>query len=98
MMSDIPVSSIERELGKGERLLWQGRPRAGIRLRGSDVFLIPFSLLWAGFIVFWETMALFKVPKNNPVGWLFPLFGVPFVLAGFYIVFGRFLLDARSRR
>jgi hypothetical protein len=60
--------------------------------------MIPFSLLWAGFAIFWEYMALFKIPKNNPVGWLFPLFGMAFVLAGLYIVFGRFLVDAKIRQ
>jgi hypothetical protein len=91
------VSAIENELDSGERLLWKGRPRPGIRLRGSDVMLIPFSLLWAGFALFWEYMAVVKIPKNDPVGWLFPLFGVPFVLFGIYIVVGRFFLDAKLR-
>lgn len=91
------LSSIENELGEGERLLWKGRPRPGIRLRGSDALLIPFSLLWGGFAVFWEYMALVKIPKNDPTGWLFPLFGVPFVLLGFYVIIGRFFLDAKIR-
>jgi hypothetical protein len=97
-MLDTFVSSIERELGPGERLLWKGRPRGGIRLRGADVLMIPFSLLWAGFAIFWEYMVLLKVPKNDPAGWLSPLFGIPFVLAGLYIVFGRFLVDAKIRQ
>lgn len=96
-MSSLSTSTVERELRPDERLLWKGRPRGGIMFRGSDVFLIPFSLLWGGFVIFWEFTALFMMPKNNPAGWLFPLFGVPFVLAGLYIVFGRFLVDAKIR-
>ncbi len=96
-MSDSFTSSIARELTSDERLLWQGRPRSGIRLRGSDVFLIPFSLLWGGFAIFWESMALFAIPKNNAVAWLFPLFGIPFVLFGLYFIFGRFILDKKIR-
>jgi len=95
-MSDGFVSSIERELVRSERLLWKGRPRGGIRLRGSDGFLIPFSLLWGGFVIFWEFMALTS-PKDQPMGWLFPLFGLPFVLVALYIVFGRFFVDAKMR-
>jgi hypothetical protein len=96
-MSDFLASSIERELQRDERLLWKGRPRGGIRLRSSDAYLIPFSLLWGGFAIFWEFSALFTVPKKDPTVWVFPLFGVPFVLVGLYLVFGRFFVDARMR-
>jgi hypothetical protein len=96
-MSLTSGTSVQRELTSGERLLWEGRPRGGVKLRGSDFFLIPFSLLWGGFAIVWESMALFVVPKNNPAGWVFPLFGIPFVLAGLYIIFGRFIVDAKMR-
>lgn len=96
-MSDPFVSSIERELGSGERILWKGRPRGGLRLRSSDIYLIPFSLFWGGFAFFWEATALFKIPKGNAPGILFPIFGIPFVLFGLYFIFGRFFVDAKVR-
>jgi hypothetical protein len=96
MLDDYAVS-IDRELSRGERLLWKGRPRGGVALRSSDLYLIPFSLLWGGFALFWEYMALFRIPKNDPVTWIFPLFGIPFVVVGLYIMFGRFLVDAKTR-
>ncbi len=86
------TSEIERELSLCERLVWTGQPAKGIRLRASDAFMIPFSLLWCGFAIFWETTAI-----NNGAPVFFRLWGMPFILVGLYIVFGRFFADAMAR-
>src|SRR5260221_4525692 len=91
-MLNNPSSEIERELSSGERLLWSGQPRRGFRLRSSDAFVIPFSILWCGFAIFWEASV---ITKGAP--FFFMLWGIPFVLVGLYIVFGRFIVDARTR-
>jgi hypothetical protein len=97
-MRNNPASIIERELSPGERLVWSGQPRGGFRLRAADAFLIPFSVAWCGFAVFWEVMALKIAGKGgDPIAAVFPLFGVPFVIVGLYLVFGRFVVDARVR-
>ena len=83
---------IKRELAAGERVLWTGQPKQGVFLRGADFLLIPFSLLWAGFAFFWE----FQVFNTNaPI--MFKLWGIPFMCVGVYIVFGRFLVEAKQR-
>lgn len=87
-----PASEIERELNADERIVWNGQLRRGIRLRSSDAFVIPFSLLWCGFAIFWEVSV---VTKGAP--FFFMLWGIPFILVGLYIVFGRFVVDARLR-
>ena len=76
----------------GERILWSGRPARGLSLRGRDVFLIPFSLLWCGFAVFWTI----SVGRTN-APWFFTGIGVLFVCMGLYFVVGRFLFDAWLR-
>lgn len=60
--------------------------------------MIPFSLLWGGFVIAWEFMAVTQVSKApGPVRIIFPLFGLPFVLVGLYLIFGRFFVDAYQR-
>jgi hypothetical protein len=79
-------------LNAGEKLLWAGIPKRGIILKRSDAILIPFSLLWGGFAIVWETIA---IVANTP--WFFKLFGVPFVVVGLYLMVGRFFIDAAKR-
>ncbi len=89
---------IQKELDSGEKLLWAGAPKQGTMLKGSDAFMIPFSLLWGGFAIFWEIMAL-QIPSDeaDAVSIVFPLFGIPFVLVGLYMIFGRFIYDSKKR-
>ena len=97
-MLPLASSTISSKLDPEERLLWSGQPRGGLRFRPQDIFLIPFSLMWGGFAIFWEVMALSTITKApGPVGIVFPLFGLPFVAVGLYLIFGRFFFDARSR-
>lgn len=86
------MRAVQRALDPGEDLLWVGRPSRGIRLRPSDAATIPFSLMWCGFAIFWETMAF-----RMGAPFFFRLWGVPFVLVGLYMVFGRFFHDAWLR-
>jgi hypothetical protein len=85
-------STLAQHLDPGEQLLWSGKPREGVRLRAHDAFLIPFSILWCGFAIFWESAV---ISKGAP--FFFMLWGIPFILAGLFFVFGRFFLDASNR-
>jgi len=85
--------AIQPSLEPGERLLWAGHPRRGLRLVAADAFMIPFSLVWCGFSAFWEWKALSQ-PNSPPE---IVLFGLPFIAVGFYVVFGRFVADAIRR-
>jgi hypothetical protein len=85
-------------LQSGEHIVWTGRPAQGLRFSAKDTFLVPFSLLWGGFAVFWETNALtIAGSASSSVANIFPLFGIPFVLIGLYMIGGRFVVDAWAR-
>jgi hypothetical protein len=76
----------------GERISWSGRPKSGLVLTGRDIYLIPFSLVWCGFAIFWTFGA---TDAGAPT--FFTLWGMMFVCVGLYFVFGRFIVDAWVR-
>ena len=76
-------------LGNDESILWKGKPEKLHLLELTDIYMIPFSLLWAGFAIFWE-YSVFR--SGAPI--FFMLFGGFFVLIGLFMVFGRFLFKA----
>lgn len=80
-------------LNKGEKLFWTGRPATGIKFQASDIYLIPFSIMWCGFAIFWEVGV---ITSNAP--FFFRLWGIPFVLFGLYLTIGRFFFDALQRK
>lgn len=83
---------IQPELLKGERLLWAERPNATKVFSAGDIFLIPFSLMWGGFAFFWEGTVLCS---DAPI--FMKLWGIPFVLVGCYIIFGRFFVKRKMK-
>ncbi len=89
----------EHILNDGEEILWQGRPDAAVVW--SDLFGLQsiFGLFFAGFAAFWIKMASFigSGIDDGGIGDIFPLFGIPFLLVGLYMVIGHVFFDAYQR-
>ena len=91
----------QSELLEGETIEWTGQPDPTVYFTKADIFLVPFSLLWGGFAVFWELMALgflFGSSGKHGAPGFFPIFGLPFVAMGLYFIFGRFIYKAAKKR
>lgn len=81
------LSALADQLHRGERLLWTGEPDPSVLFTGSDVFLVPFSLLWCGFTTFWIHGV---VSSGAPVAVV--AFGGVFAVIGLYVLVGRFVV------
>jgi len=97
-MSDYEDDNRQRDIANaispGESVIWSGRPRTGLLLRPSDAFMIPFSLFWGGFAMFWE----WGVSNGNgPHEPIMMIWGIPFVAIGLYMIVGRFFVDSYVR-
>ncbi|GAA4020853.1 hypothetical protein GCM10022247_51200 [Allokutzneria multivorans] len=79
--------SIASELLPDERQLWSGKPVRYPVFTASDIVMVPFSLLWCGFAIFWLSSA---VRAGAPP--MFPVVGSVFVAVGVYFVAGRLVV------
>jgi hypothetical protein len=89
----IPNDPFQGRLLPGERIAWRGTAGRGILFTPRDLFLIPFSLAWCGFAIFWTVTA-----TRGRAPDFFTLWGSMFICFGVYFVAGRFLVDAWVRR
>ncbi|MBL6938862.1 MAG: PH domain-containing protein [Alphaproteobacteria bacterium] len=81
-------------LQPGEHLFWWGRPQQGLLITSRDIFMVPFSFVWAGF-----ALSIFLSGLHGPVPpFPFLLVGGLFSVLGLYIAVGRFIVDAWLRR
>jgi len=72
--------------------MWKGQPKGKI-FTWTDLYFIPFSILWCSFAIFWEVSALVNDPPL-----IFKIWGVPFVLFGMYFTIGRFFYKTYINR
>lgn len=76
-----------------EYVIWNGKPGKGYLLNKTDAFMIPFSIIWCSFAIFWENSVLI-----SSASLIARLWGIPFVCVGLYMVFGRFIMKSYVRK
>jgi hypothetical protein len=88
---------IQPGLIAGESICWAGQPNTSVIFHKDDAFLIPVSLLWGGFMMFWEAVVAGPFRSHGP--WVFGmLFGIPFVVYAQFLIWGRFLYAAWKKK
>ncbi len=70
-----------------EKILWQGEPTKVPLLHKSDIFMIPFTLIFGGSLIFYAIAAAIMMIKGESI--MFSLVGITALLMGAYILFFR---------
>jgi len=78
-------------LDKGEKILWQGRPDGTVRWKARNFITLIFGIFFAGFALFWMTMAA-------SAGGGFWMFGLIHFTVGIAIGVGPPFFNAYKRR
>jgi len=92
---------VQAEMTSGERVYWAGRPNPKVIFHSDDWAMVPFSLLWGGFAIFWEAGVLGywgKGARSGSPSLFMAIWGIPFIIIGQYMIWGRFLYDAWLKR
>lgn len=85
-------SFIRGYLTDNEYVLWKGKPEKGNLISGRDLILLPFSIFWLGFSLFWELMV---IKTTNSVFMI--IWGLPFIAIGIYLLVGRFIFSCLQK-
>jgi hypothetical protein len=88
-------SKFQPELIAGESLLWMGKPNPRVIFHPEDLYIIPFSLLLGGFMIFAAIDELGyggNCPRNaTPNPGFNARWNILFILFTQYMIWGRFI-------
>jgi hypothetical protein len=81
--------ALERELGAGETMLWHGWQLG--RVDPQTFLIYVFAVPWTAFSVMWTVFAAGAVALSGDealgiIGWVVPLFGLPFIAVGAWML------------
>jgi hypothetical protein len=93
------VKLVDRELESGEHVEWVAQP-IPTRMARAAIPGVVFGILWTAFAIFWTSMAAKGMSHTGggALRWLFPLWGVPFILVGFVMLTSPYWMLRRAKR
>lgn len=71
-------------ISDNEYILWEGAPEKGLTFTSRDLVMIPFSIFWLAFALFWEFSVITSTSSLFMAIW-----GLPFVGVGIYLLFNK---------
>lgn len=104
-MSNVQHQALfQSDLLKDEKIMWSGRPEVSADFTKADIFLIPFSLVWGGFILVWFGSVISIHLRNTDdlgisgASIMFFVIGTVFSFLGVYFVVGRYIYKRWKKR
>ena len=95
MSDNLPVI-FQKELDKGEHILWTGQPRQGLFVEAADVGVMLIGMVGVFFVF------VMVAEATSSGSWISVMLGVlgtiGFGLLSFYLIAGRLLIDMWRRR
>ncbi len=97
-------SLFQPDLLQSETIEWSGQPETSVNFNRTDIFLIPFSLLWGGFALFALVALIFSWfagtrEAESIIGYLVGIFMIVFfAIIGVYLIVGRFAYKKWQKR
>ena len=68
------------------------QPEKGFTFTSRDLVMIPFSIFWLAFALFWEFSVITSTSSLFMAIW-----GLPFVGVGIYLLFGRWIRKRKKQ-
>ena len=101
--AESPLAVMQQERQPGERLIWADRPVNMWSFSRQAIPIAIFGIPFLAFALFWTWMA--SIPARSGTAgdmglfaWLFPMFGIPFILAGGAMFLSPLLVRFKGRR
>ena len=90
---------IKPYLDVNEDILWCDKPYKRFVFTVNDIFTTLFGIVWLSFSIFWVISAFLATNEADSSAFnIFPLFGMPFVFIGLYLLFFRHIVGAVKRK